>query len=130
MGLSVEVCCASIFSHVQLYTLQRNCLTGAKGLLRVLKNYCSGIHLQTQQISSLFPLPSRCGNLVLYSSVVSLISSTCLHPLSLFVIILVVILTNKKWLLFNKDPNMLFRTGDSYQDAWKLMSIFKMKPNT
>lgn len=54
MELSVEVCCASISSLVQLYTLQRNCLTGAKGLLRVLKNYCSGINLQTQQISSLF----------------------------------------------------------------------------
>lgn len=133
VGLSVEVCSVPIFSVVQLYTLQGNHLTGAKGLVRLPDIYCSIIHLQTQEIFSLFPLPSRCGNLLLHSSVVSLISYTCLFPPPppYFLTILVVIFTNKEWLLvFNEDPDTLFGTEASYQEAWKLVSIFKMKTNT
>jgi len=84
VGLSVEVCSAPIFSLVQLYTLQGNHLTGGTDSVKLPEIYCSIIRLQTQEISSLFPLPSRCGSLLLHSSVVSLISSTCLSLPSLF----------------------------------------------
>lgn len=109
----------------------------AKHLAGSLTIYCNVKHLQEQEIFSLLPLPGRCDNLVfcillqcLSSHILVQYTSSDPCPHFFFFKAILVTSTNKQWMvLVSKDSDTGFRTETSYQDTWKLMSIFKMKTN-